>query len=421
MFENCTVELGIDKYDEVKINETNFKCRLCKTDEKLACFMEQSENKFAGVVSRITKLEEEERKNEIEARRKGVDEWMNRMNEIATAAEGRLSAIDKRVSELEMTVGVVNERGDKVEVYQEVSDVRLTELGVNVSEIDDRLKRIDSLQVSVSENLMEIGEQQNKLEELGSAVKIQMNTFVEEWPKLGEEGDWQFMKGKKATRLEKMNRTTRVEGKSHQSAPVGENDISQLSKKSEDNKELSMPGVQRVFSDQCRDVKDGTFLVIGDSMAREVGKHLNKDNVMFEKLDFGGAKIEDLTEMIRTIGERPENHAIVMIGTNNLVHDETEAIMRKYGELIAKMKENKYKDISVVGILKRANLSNYLENKRIGLNLRLKKMCEAKGCGFLEVDIDKEQMLDRKGLHLNYKGQERVARAIFKHWTSSLN
>ena len=48
-------------------------------------------------------------------------------------------------------------------------------------------------------------------------------------------------------------------------------------------------------------------------------------------------------------------------------------------------------------------------------------MCEAKGCGFLEVDIDKEQMLDRKGLHLNYKGQERVARAIFKHCTSSLN
>src|SRR5207245_27116 len=183
-------------------------------------------------------------------------------NEIATAAEGRLSAIDKRVAELEVTVGVANERGDKVEVCQEVIEVRLTELGVNVSEIDDRLKRIDSLQVSVSENLMEIGEQQNKLEELGSAVKIQMNTFVEEWPKLGEEGDWQFMKGKKATRLEKMNRTTRVEGKSHQSAPVGENDISQLSKKSEDNKELSMPGVQRVFSDQCRDVKDGTFLVI---------------------------------------------------------------------------------------------------------------------------------------------------------------
>ena len=34
---------------------------------------------------------------------------------------------------------------------------------------------------------------------------------------------------------------------------------------------------------------------------------------------------------------------------------------------------------------------------------------------FLEVVIDKDAMLDRRGLHLNFTGQDKVARSIFKH------
>lgn len=95
--------------------------------------------------------------------------------------------------------------------------------------------------------------------------------------------------------------------------------------------------------------------------------------------------------------------------------------MKKYDSLLDELKDKKYADIIIVGILKRANVSDYTESKRIGLNQRIKKLCERKGAGFLEVDIDKETMLDKKGVHLNYKGQERVARAIFKHCISYLN
>ena len=34
---------------------------------------------------------------------------------------------------------------------------------------------------------------------------------------------------------------------------------------------------------------------------------------------------------------------------------------------------------------------------------------------FLEVVIDKDDMLDRRGLQLNFTEQDKVARSIFKH------
>jgi hypothetical protein len=200
-----------------------------------------------------------------------------------------------------------------------------------------------------------------------------------------------------------------------------DNDISVLSSKCKEQKDLANPSIKTPFSDKCKDKDEKTFVVIGDSMARGVGSHLQADNKMFSKLDFGGAKIEDLTEKVGTIGERPGSHAVVMIGTNNLIYDKTESIIKKYDSLLDELRDKKYTDIVVVGILKRANVSDYTESKRIGLNQRIRKLCERKGTGFLEVDIDKETMLDRKGVHLNYKGQERVARAIFKHCIGYLN
>ena len=38
-----------------------------------------------------------------------------------------------------------------------------------------------------------------------------------------------------------------------------------------------------------------------------------------------------------------------------------------------------------------------------------------KDIDFLEITIDKDAMLDRRGLHLNFTGQDKVARSIFKH------
>ena len=40
---------------------------------------------------------------------------------------------------------------------------------------------------------------------------------------------------------------------------------------------------------------------------------------------------------------------------------------------------------------------------------------------FLEVVIDKDAMLDRRGLHLNFTGQDKQARSILKRRVDFLN
>ena len=55
------------------------------------------------------------------------------------------------------------------------------------------------------------------------------------------------------------------------------------------------------------------------------------------------------------------------------------------------------------------------------MNIQLKELCMKSGIDFLDIAVDKESMLDRRGLHLNFSGQDKVARSIFKHSVSSLN
>jgi hypothetical protein len=268
-----------------------------------------------------------------------------------------------------------------------------------IKEMNGRICRVEKGQDDQNVTLSETDKRLTETEELTSMLENQIQELMEDWPKLNEEvAPWKVKIGKQAKREE--NRKC---------------------KKPDIDPAVNESHAKVSFEEKYKDIKEGKFLIIGDSLAREIGNHLNRDNTMFAKLDFDGSKIEDLTDKIRIIGERPENHAVVVIGTNNLIQDTTEPIMRKYEKLIDVMKEQKYKNISIVGILKRSVLSNYMESKRIGLNERAKILCEQKGAGFLDVNINRDTMLDRKGVHLNYRGQDKVARAVFKHCIGSLN
>jgi len=57
----------------------------------------------------------------------------------------------------------------------------------------------------------------------------------------------------------------------------------------------------------------------------------------------------------------------------------------------------------------------------MGINRRLKKMCEANGIGFVEKDVVSSHLSEKDGLHLNPEGQEEVAMAIFRHCNFYLN
>lgn len=73
--------------------------------------------------------------------------------------------------------------------------------------------------------------------------------------------------------------------------------------------------------------KKGTVLIIGDSLAREVGNHLQSQHSMFESHAFGGARIEDIAKKVEEDKEKDDSHVVVMVGTNNLKSDGTTMIM----------------------------------------------------------------------------------------------
>ena len=127
--------------------------------------------------------------------------------------------------------------------------------------------------------------------------------------------------------------------------------------------------------------------------------HLNSQHSMFDSLAFGGAKIEDITKKVEELKDN-ESHIVLMVGTNNLKSDGTTMIMSKYKDLVYQLKTKKFKRTSIVEILARSDLLNYMNRKRIAMNIQLKELCMKNNIDFLGVVINKDAMLDRRGLHL---------------------
>ena len=194
------------------------------------------------------------------------------------------------------------------------------------------------------------------------------------------------------------------------------------------------------FKEKCKDLKEGTVVLMGDSMIRGVGEKMRRDNIMFTPIANGGARIESITWSLKNkqvTQLRDESHLVVMVGTNNLKGEGTEVIMNKYKELIETMKEVKCRKLTTVGILTRGDENEYLESKRIGLNQRLSELCARNGVEFVDpsgvydtINAGRPaqerrrietRVLDRWGLHLNEWGQEQVARVLFKHCVKFLN
>ena len=176
-------------------------------------------------------------------------------------------------------------------------------------------------------------------------------------------------------------------------------------------------------ADFCKNMQEGAVLLLGSSMARGVGKCLADQNLMYSTLDFSGARIENIRDKVKVIGDRPESHVMIMVGTNNLKYDDAETMLAKYRELIDELNARKYRKLSIVGILQRFDFGKFIDDKRRFVNKKLKEMCEEKKVEFVEVAVGERLVSKKDRLHLNYFGQQKVAIAIDNHCTgsSSLN
>ena len=73
--------------------------------------------------------------------------------------------------------------------------------------------------------------------------------------------------------------------------------------------------------------------------------------------------------------------------------------------------------IVVVGIISRSDLGDYYESKRLGINIRLERKCEAMGVKYVEMGgqfKDRDSLLWDDGLHLNDAGAYKMGKAIFE-------
>ena len=159
-------------------------------------------------------------------------------------------------------------------------------------------------------------------------------------------------------------------------------------------------------------------VLIGSSMAGSVGRALHWQlRGAFVWMKYSGAKIEGIAERLQEIElEEKVKNLVLIVGTNNLKNDGTEDIMEKYEELIWTAKEKGDRKIVVVGIISRSDLGDYYESKGLGINIRLKRKCDAMGVKYVEMGgqfKERDSVLWDDGLHLNDAGAYKMGKAIF--------
>lgn len=201
--------------------------------------------------------------------------------------------------------------------------------------------------------------------------------------------------------------------------------IGEMSKEWPTPQEAKLAGIGRSkaskvsFADKFKDKAKDTIVLVGDSLARGVGQKLEQQSHMVSTESRGGARIEHVTGQIGKLQDNVDRHLVVLVGTNNVENDTSEDIRLKFKSLLEASKKVRNRKVSVIGIPKRFDLSDYQNSRRIGANLELERMCSESEVGFIEYEPYRSR-LAKDGLHFNQVGQDELARKIFEHCTSFL-
>jgi lysophospholipase L1-like esterase len=286
---------------------------------------------------------------------------------------------------LKIVEASVNERLKIVEAAVKSMAAELKELGTRVEEglkEASRESKETASTAKVSETVCvdKIGVLGKTVEELTSsvtAVELAVNEVREQWPTPNE---WKTAVN--ARNCKKMTKAATV-------------------------KKMS-------FAEKWKNKSAETVVVLGDSLVRGVGQHLQRDSHMFSFNSISGARIETVKEEVEKLDNKDDRHLVLVVGTNNIKSEGSEIIRARYEQLVSKCKNIRNRAVTLVGIPKRYDLNDYLESRRLGVNTYLKEICQSNKIEYLEYDPVRARML-RDGLHLNAVGQDEMARKIFTH------
>ena len=111
------------------------------------------------------------------------------------------------------------------------------------------------------------------------------------------------------------------------------------------------------FAAKFRSKPKDTVVVLGDSLVRGAGRHLERDSHMYTAVCKPGARIEHVTREVSALPDRSDRHLVVLAGTNNL-REGTETVMRKFEDLVGACMEVRSRKLTIVGILLRYHVSS---------------------------------------------------------------
>lgn len=302
--------------------------------------------------------------------------------------ESRFEEMGKRLSNSEHELEVAREKIETVEKA-------IIELNVNMKAVEVESRGLQDGATKTEINKIEFEERVVKLSSEIDEIKSRMTVSEMEYAKIREE--W----------------PTPTE------APLAKNP--KIAETGRELKNWIIPKLNKgSFGEKYKNKGKDTVIVQGDSLVIGIGSCLQKQSQMFDTVANPGAKIETIAEKLKVVGEKPDSHLVLMVGTNNLKVDGSEEMVAKYRNLISEAKRHKYRKISVVSIPDRADVGDFFNGRRTGVNRSLRKLCMDSGIEFLQIS-NVRNLLARDGLHLSPKGQDLVAREIFRHCRNYLN
>ena len=172
--------------------------------------------------------------------------------------------------------------------------------------------------------------------------------------------------------------------------------------------------------------KDCEFTLVGDSIIRGQDSEFCCRGKKARRAGCRpGAKTEDITSIIKSIGDSGGS-VIAHVGTNDIVlkpkfrtsqpiaNRKSEVIFRRFKELVEALKNRKRKSY-LVSMLPRFKVSKEINSRIIGMNERVKALCDMAGVNFVDV-FDRfyrnPGWFSHDGLHLSTMGKRQYARIL---------
>jgi hypothetical protein len=167
------------------------------------------------------------------------------------------------------------------------------------------------------------------------------------------------------------------------------------------------------------------IVVIGDSIARDVGARIQEQHGVVKVFAKGGGTLADAQRKVEEITLTGEEAVVIMTGGNDIDRgDGTEEVVRGYERLVASLRSKGVERITLVGPSIRRHFSGYFKSKVIGMNERLERWCEREGMNFVEggvTELDKIRLLARDGVHFSRSGEDLMVRKIYQSTRQYLN